>query len=249
MVEDLHADLEGRRLPHFLGVGAQKAGTTWLWENLRLHPDIWLPPRKELHFLDRHWDLGYTWYMRHFGPRRIAGRIAGEITPNYLVSDPARIATMHHINPDLRIIVLVREPVERSWSAARYFAKNRLSVDIEDLSLAEFARLARTRFVFERGDYRTGIGRWASAFGEDQVHVQFFDNIVADPVATFQSVADFLGCTSVIEPMDYPLRTVFNAGTNASMPFEHRAILEELLAPQRAWLTEKYGDRGIDWMN
>ena len=249
MVTDLHADPDGRRIPHFLGIGAQKAGTTWLWQNLRIHPDICLPPRKELHFLDRHWDKGYTWYLGHFQPRRLKGRIAGEITPNYLVSDPARIATMRAINPDLKIMLLIRNPIDRAWSAARYYSTNRKHVSAEDLSLGEFAALARTRFVFERGDYRKGLERWEAEFGSDQIWVGFYDMIQNEPLRTFQSVLGFLGGDPKIDPGDFLLDTVFNAGPQADMPDQHREILEELWAPQIAWLAERFADREISWMN
>ena len=57
-------------LPDFLGIGAQKAGTTWLAANLRRHPDVFIPERKELHFFDNKWDRPLREYARHFeGPR------------------------------------------------------------------------------------------------------------------------------------------------------------------------------------
>ena len=66
-------------LPHFLGIGAQKAGTTWLAENLRCHPEVFLPERKELHWLDHKFERPLSDWAAHFAD---AGeRKRGEITP------------------------------------------------------------------------------------------------------------------------------------------------------------------------
>src|SRR5262245_13183400 len=55
------------RFPDFLGIGAQKAGTTWLYEQLRRHPDVWLPPEKELHYFDRKRGAGQSLRAKVFG--------------------------------------------------------------------------------------------------------------------------------------------------------------------------------------
>ena len=63
----------GLTLPDFLGIGAQKAGTTWLHENLRCHPSLYLPDEKELHYFDWHFHRPLRWYAGHF--RQGAGRV------------------------------------------------------------------------------------------------------------------------------------------------------------------------------
>ena len=60
-------------LPDFLGIGAQKAGTTWLWENLRRHPEIFVPDKKELHYFDNKFDQSLRYYTRRFEAAR--GRV------------------------------------------------------------------------------------------------------------------------------------------------------------------------------
>ena len=70
-------------LPNFLGIGAQRAGTTWLYNCLNEHPDVFVSSAKEIHFFSHEFDRGVTWYEGHFQGRNTESAI-GEITPNYL---------------------------------------------------------------------------------------------------------------------------------------------------------------------
>src|SRR6478735_2243157 len=78
-------------LPDFLGIGAQKAGSSWLRANLRRHPELYLPP-SELHFFDQHPSRGLAEYSRHFGATE--ARVKGEITPAYSVLPEDRVQSI-----------------------------------------------------------------------------------------------------------------------------------------------------------
>jgi len=135
------------RDPNFLVIGAQKCGTTWLSEMLRQHPDVYTPGRKELHFFDRreNYERGIEWYRTHFGGATTE-RAIGECTPNYLwvqeacpTSIPgldlpvkrydeinAEIPRLvHEAYPDLRLIVVLRNPVDRAVSSFRHHIRMR----------------------------------------------------------------------------------------------------------------------------
>ena len=103
-------------LPDFLGIGAQKAGTTWLHENLRCHPELYLPDAKELHYFDWDFHQSLRSYAEHF--RDGADRVKGEITPGYSILSSIRIALIKDLMPDLRLLFLVRNPISRAWSQA-----------------------------------------------------------------------------------------------------------------------------------
>ena len=113
-------------LPNLLGLGAQRAGTTWLDGVLRGHPDIFLPSRrKEVHFFDRYFQRGVDWYSTYFPRISLASdfKWIGEITPAYLYdpSVPARIlATL----PDCHFIVTLRNPADRAYSQYCYKVRN-----------------------------------------------------------------------------------------------------------------------------
>lgn len=103
--------------PNFICVGAQKAGTTTLYDILHQHPDVFLPETKELHFFD--WDKNFTqgeeYYFSNF-ENASNQKAIGEITPNYMYIDyvPERIAKL--LGNDLKLIFLLRNPVNRSFS-------------------------------------------------------------------------------------------------------------------------------------
>src|SRR5690606_33123534 len=120
------------------------SGTTWLHRALSAHPDIWMPPIKELHHFDdggrsryfKHlikrirqrsrptkWDMRYflgrpsdQWYASLFHDAQNRGFTCGEITPDYAVMDRERFCQLFALNPAAKTIFLIREPIERCWS-------------------------------------------------------------------------------------------------------------------------------------
>ena len=102
-------------LPDFLGVGVQKAGTTWLSENMRCHPEMYLPEEKELEFFSPKFDKGLKYYSDKF--KDSGAKFKGEISPNYCTLREEVIQYMQSLIPDAKIILLLSNPVERSWSA------------------------------------------------------------------------------------------------------------------------------------
>src|SRR5881275_1283556 len=129
--------------PDFLCVGAHKGGTTWLYQQLDSHPDFWMPPVKELHYLDQlsrvqrtspprcrderdlrflenirilsaeqHMDLER--YAQLFEPK--ASLLSGDISPNYSTLSDGVIRRVIGYFPNLKVIFLARDPVERVWS-------------------------------------------------------------------------------------------------------------------------------------
>jgi len=106
-------------LPNFLVIGAPKAGTTSLYHYLRLHPQVFMPATKELSFFveQNNWPRGRAWYEEQFSGAVDAAAI-GEASPRYTMYPqyagvPARIADLL---PDIRLIYLVRHPIERMRS-------------------------------------------------------------------------------------------------------------------------------------
>src|SRR6266508_2090579 len=104
-------------LPSFLGIGVPRAGTTWLYELLRTHPDVYVPlRRKELSYFDLHYNRGVEWYSKFFPPDHEVSRFraVGEISPYYFYCPdcPARIADLGIA----KLVLKLRHPVDRAWS-------------------------------------------------------------------------------------------------------------------------------------
>ena len=96
------------KLPSFLCVGAQKAGTTTLHSLLGLHPMIFLPPRKEVHYFSLHYKEGLEWYSNFFAMAK-EKQLAGEITPYYLFHPYVAERIAQDLD-EVRIIILLRDP-------------------------------------------------------------------------------------------------------------------------------------------
>ena len=101
-------------LPNFLYIGTSKAGSTWLYSVLDHHPDIYMAPGKSLYFFCHHYGRGWNWYQSHF-ELASGERIRGEVSHSYLYS-PEAVERIAHLESDVRLMVCLREPVDRAFS-------------------------------------------------------------------------------------------------------------------------------------
>jgi Sulfotransferase domain len=186
-----------RPLPTFLGIGAPKAGTTWLTELLMSHPDVAMSPhRKEIHYFDLHFDKGLDWYQHFFeidpGHPPIA---IGEFTPHYLYTAavPARVRTMPSID---RFVLVLRNPVDRAFSHYRF----RLRQDNDRATFEEF--VAANPTAVDWGRYGRYLVPWFDEFTPEQLLVLVFEQAVHDPDGTRRRLAEHLGIDAGRFPPD-----------------------------------------------
>lgn len=177
------------RVPNFLYLGTSKAGSTWLYNLLDRHPDTFMVPNKGLYFFCHHFDQGMDWYLEHF---RDAGDalIVGEISHSYLYSADAckRIA---ELGPDTKLMVCLREPVDRAFSAYLDGVKNgKYSGTFEE-------ELERSREILERGMYAKYLTPWVERFGRQRLHAGVFDELGEDPERFAGRVFEFLGLSPI----------------------------------------------------
>jgi Sulfotransferase domain len=192
---------EGRgpgRLPTFLIVGAMRCGTSSLNGYLRQHPQVAMGTPKEIHFFDREFERGLDWYRMHFtsDPGVVA---VGEATPNYLfdAAAPSRIATTL---PDARLVILLRNPVERSYS--HYWhdrSRDKVEVPFADAVAAEMAGTGPHRYV-DQSRYRGQIERLYASVDRDRVLVETFEDLTAQPGTVFASVCRHIGVDDTFRP-------------------------------------------------
>lgn len=179
-------------LPRFLGIGAMKAGTTTLHAHLAAHPGVVVPTsRKEVMFFDRYWDRGLDWYTAHFPDHD--DRVPGEVTPGYLMHPeaPARVAATL---PGVRLIVVLRHPVDRAISQYRFFIKERAYPH----DLARF--LEEHPNAIARGRYAEQLERWLARVRREQLLVLYFDDLVGDTAATMARVYRHIGVDDTFVP-------------------------------------------------
>jgi hypothetical protein len=190
----------------FLGIGAQKAGTTWLAENLRVHPDVFIPERKELHYFDNKWNRPLSDYAHHFA--EAAGQVRGEITPAYGILDPERIRYVARILPDLRLILLLRNPIERAWSHALMDLASRRGRDPAEVPTQEVIRFLESDVAGRRGDYLAILDAWGADFPREQLYVGFFEWIHERPRELLGDVFRHIGVSPEVHWDRFPLGKV-----------------------------------------
>jgi len=164
---------------HFLGIGAQKAGTTWIYHHLSQHPQICFPAGKEIHFWDIYRKNGIEWWTGLFADDHHK-RKQGEITPAYAMLDEAAIREIAILLPDLRVFYSLRNPIARAWSSA-LMALERAEMTIDDASHRWFLDHFKSAGSRLRGDYLSSIRRWQSVFSGEQFLTIIFDDIIRDP--------------------------------------------------------------------
>jgi hypothetical protein len=175
--------------PHFVGIGGQRCGTTRWFDLLASHPGV-LPPfvAKELHYFDRFYTGGFgeadaSAYHRYFP--RPADRVTGEWTPGYL-SAPWIPRLLAHAAPNARLLVLLRDPLERYLSGLEHDARMAAQQGAPLSSLAPME-------AFARGFYHSQLTRALAHFDRSRVLVLQYERCVREPLAQLERTFAFLG--------------------------------------------------------
>lgn len=253
-----------RPLPEFLIAGAQRCGTTSFYKTLAQHPDV-LPAglHKGVHFFDTNYQQGLGWYRGHF-PTQLSrawherrtgtAPITGEASPYYMFhpAAPARIA---ECLPEIKIVVILRDPVERAYSAytherARGFEtldfmdaldreQDRLRGDHERLlNDPTYVSTAHQHNAYvARGQYAEQLENLEAALGRDLLHVIDADEMFADFAQSFQAVQSFLG----LRPWLPEALQQRNTRPRASLDGAVRDRLESHFAPWDERLSTWWG--------
>lgn len=178
------------RVPNFIYIGPDKAGSSWLHEVLVRHPQVYMPEAKDLYFFDRYYERGLSWYLGQFNAAGPQHRVIGEVCQDYLFhpSAPQRIAESL---PDPRFMVSLRDPADRAYSSYLYMRK-------QGQDPGSFLQaLQRRPELLEHGRYATHLQRYVDVFGEDKVYVAVFDDLKRDPQKFVGGLLDWLG----VDPM------------------------------------------------
>jgi hypothetical protein len=246
-----------RMLPSFLLIGAQKAGTSSLFSYLVDHPDVRGPYRKEVHYFDNGFHRGERWYRAFFplAPGTGNGRqvLTGEATPYYLFH-PHVPARAHALLPDAKLVVLLRNPVDRAYSQYEHSRRAGLetrgfeeAVEHEFRELpAEEERMSENpgyrsefhqhRAYVARGRYVEQLERWSRFYPRERMLLMRAEDLFSDPRAVYERTLRFLGLA------EYSL-AAFDARNQH--PYSSR-----LLPQTRAWLEDHYrpwNERLSEW--
>lgn len=226
--------------PDFVGLGAQRSGTTWLYSLVAAHPDVEGARTKELHYFHRFWNRRFTdadaaTYARWFP--RPAGRISGEWSPGYLSHFwiPPLVA---RAAPDARLLVSLRDPVERYRSGVVLQAETR----------RQGAAGAST--AFRLGCYGLQLEHLLSSATRDRLHVVQFEACTADPAAELARLYVFLGLDPGFRPAGIDRAVNAARAKKDDLDPEIRAALVDAYTPDVRRLLDL--DLGVDvtrWPN
>lgn len=286
--------------PTFLGIGAHKAGTSWLYKQLIGHPEVYMPPKKEIHFFDRSprylspnalaesspllrpfkleprdlrkmsvdfmrmvkcalttdferaewyqkWLFGYyneDWYTSLFH-QSARYNTCGEISPSYSILESQDIARIKDLNPDMKLILMLRDPIDRAWSNIRFGSdRGRLDVNLE--SPDDIIEALQQPKVVLRGDYERTLNNYLEHFDSSQVLVCFYEAIKHDPVGLMAGVTAFLGISAFAEGnINYQKRV--NASKPRPMPRVVKDYLLEIYAPKVERIAKTLGSYANIW--
>ena len=193
-------------LPSFLVIGAQRAGTTSLFNYLAAHPQVQPPHSKELQYFSLHYNRGLRWYRGNF-PTLAAGEQTFEATPLYLFDErsPARIAADL---PDIPLIAMLRDPVKRAYSQYLHNREHGLeSLSFADALAAEperigrqadgrvtgSPRMLRVYGYLARGSYAEQLRRWYDHVDRSRLLVLRSEDLYRSPRETYARILDFVG--------------------------------------------------------
>lgn len=269
--------LQTLRYPDFICIGAQKSATTWLYEQLRTHPDVWVPPHKEFQYFISHHppqqnnkagsktidslavqkrhkaiinqirktlnrekkptlsrlretyclslialrDETDEWYGRIFqaAPR---GSVCGELSTTYALLPDAGVAHMVGLNPQVKIIFLMRDPIERSWSALRMQQRKGKTGAIESI--------IRQPIFMGFSDYVATIERYRRFVSPENMLLAYYEDVIDRPRELMEQICGFLG-VSFEQGRFSKLGEVVHKGQHQELDPDLYAQLKDVLAP------------------
>jgi hypothetical protein len=279
--------------PDFIGIGAQKAGTTWLHRNLQAHPQIHMP-RKEVHYFDRkiqdrsgvvsrligrsrdaeqwrrqvrqipkqlakspsfqelRWNFRY--YMRPYDDRWYAQifeskkeKVSGEITPAYSVLKKERIAHVHRLMPETKLIFFMRNPIERVWSHTVMSFDKVEKGSATAVSDKELLRKIERDSSWKLSNYIRTLENWGSFYPEERIFVGFLEDVHFFPEMLLRRLFDFIE----VEP-HFDERLVgkkIHTRSDATMPTSVAIQLAKNFHAEISRLGERFGGYAAFWLH
>ena len=248
----------GRTLPYpqFIIIGAPKCGTSWLQGALGQHPNIIVVPDEIEYFSSNIGKQPIEWYLDQFDEQvkaldasKAQPYLLGEKSAHYCVLSRDGIQTVRDLLPDVRLILMMRDPVSRHWAhTKRYFSKARIAereggdvLSVPRDRLYDF--MARSRNL---GEYSTMIDDWTSIFPAEQLLLVAQEHALASPRAVFDAVLGHIGLAATYDAASIPLLTrQRNRGPSVEMPGEVGEFLESMFVAERERFRAIFRGTGV----
>lgn len=255
-----------RNFPDFLIAGPQRTGTTWIHENLRDHPDIHWPRLKEIFFFSRlatpedpkFQSADLDWYLSQFRDPawmkvakvlftfRSTGhlyspKVRGDATASYAAMAPELIEEVVTLNPAIRVVLMVRDPVERAWSHAKKDLVRNRGRRFEDVTEREFEEFFKSPYQLRCAQYAENIANWSARLAAGHLYVGRFDDVTARPTSLLAEICRFLGVRSESRFLGRAVHRPVNPTPAEPVPEHYRAMLTGLLSRDIESLPRRFG--------
>lgn len=178
--------------PTFIGIGAQKCASTWIYDILSDHPQVALSALKEVDFFSYKYDHGLQWYERNFDELYQGQPVIGEISPSYFHEPAVPERVLRHY-PDIKLIVSLRNPVKRAISNHMHEIRTG-HFDGDDLSFEK--GLTNNATYVDQGLYAKHLQRWLAVFPRENILILVFEEMIADRAKSARQIYEFLGVSA-----------------------------------------------------
>ncbi|WP_263840187.1 sulfotransferase domain-containing protein [Salinibacter sp.] len=188
------SDKSGGMPPTFIHIGGQRCGTSWMFNCISEHPQVYTPEKKEIHYFDKKIEKSKDWYLQHFRPSKNHDAW-GECTPEYLSWNEGNISVpkkVKEISPKCRIICCLRNPIERAYSQWEYWPGKKES----------FEKSIKNNYnnMLKKGLYARHLKRWLKYFDRKEILVQIHDEVLKDNKNAVKEVYSHIGVGEEFEP-------------------------------------------------
>ena len=266
LVKVSNGDVDLARFPDFLIIGPQRTGTTWLHAQLRYHPQIFLSEPKELYFFSslktrdprRFVSDELSWYLRYFRDplwrhaakhglslwkyrELYAPRVRGEATTSYAALDDDVIAEIVALNPAIKAILMIRDPIERAWSHAKKDLLRNSHRRLEDIPEEEVHAFLTDPYQLRCAGYVDQYDHWSAQLRPGHLFTGLFDAINTGPEEFLLEVMRFLGVDADRRYIDRSVREPVNPTAPMAIPPRYRALLTDLFKEDLARLKARFG--------
>jgi hypothetical protein len=179
-----------KRKVNFIGIGVQKAGTSWLAEALNEHPEIYIHPKKEAHYFNKEKfyinKFHYEWTFKNKNEK-----IVGDITPAYIYEENVA-EKIHKYNPDVKMIIILRDPTDRCLSQYK-MEMTRGTIEENSGLWDAFSRdLPKYGPMKARGLYNNQLSRYYKYFKKKQILILQYEDLQKNPTNFIKKAFDFL---------------------------------------------------------
>lgn len=210
--------------PNFIIIGAQKSGTTWLVDMLKLHPEVFIN-REEVHYYDDNYHEGKNWYLNHFEEANF-NQIIGEKTPDYFGFSSKVAPLIYKDYPSVKLILILRDPLERAISAYNHYVR-----------MGKISPFKSINYYFENAidgndylriltysDYSKNLDDFLKYFNREQIYITSYEKMIGNKRKILGEIEVFLSIKKFSEYNTEVKSNAFNKSflslvTNYYFPF------------------------------